>query len=100
MSVLFSKDDKKSEMIVTCRCGCDDAAHFTIWTDGDCEMYSMISYMNGNFYSDQTKTVWKVVHDKFKRIWAIVRNKDYYYSDIVMDKDEWVKFKEFVNSID
>lgn len=98
--ILFGKDDTKHEMIVTCRCGCDQAAHFTIWNDGDYDMYSMISYMNGNFYSEQNRTVWRIIRDKFKRIWAIIRNKDYYYSDIVMDKEEWEQFKEFINSIE
>lgn len=98
MSIFMNKD--KTELIVTCGCGggagCGDAAHIKInFDDHD---YAFISYMNGNFYKDQDgalRTLWW----KLKKIWAIIRNKDHYYSDIVMNKEEFETFREYVNSI-
>lgn len=96
MAVLFKKNGERSEMVVTCRCGCDDAAHITINHDDD-DWHSIISYMNGSFYADQNKSICGVIRDKLKRIWAIIRNKDYYYSDVLMNKEEWEQFKAFIN---
>lgn len=49
MSVLRTEDGK--ELILTCRCGCDDGIHFKI--DKDFEDYMYMTYTNGNFYRDQ-----------------------------------------------
>ena len=35
--------------------------------------------------------------EKLKKIWAIISNKDFYYSDIVLTKDDFKEFKEWVN---
>lgn len=35
--------------------------------------------------------------EKLKKIWAIICNKDFYYSDIVLTKDDFKEFKEWVN---
>ena len=93
MSVLLSKD--KKEMIVNCNCGCEEAAHIRIDHD-DYDYYAIWTYTNGHFYSDQYG-VWNSIKEKCKKIWAIIRNNDYYYSDIVMNKDEFEQFKEFIN---
>ncbi len=95
MSVLMNKD--KTEVIVTCRCGCDEAIHIII--DKDDYTYAFVSYMNGNFYKDQYGA-FDILKKKFKKIWAIIKNKDYYYSDIIMNKEEFKVFKEYVNSIE
>ena len=87
MSVLFNKD--KNELIVNCRCGCEDSVHIRIDTE-DPDWYAFMTYMNGSFYTG--------ISDKLKKIWAIIRNKDYYYSDICMTKEEFEEFKAFVNS--
>lgn len=57
--------------------------------DGD---YAFLSYTNGNFYTQQ-----RPFFEKLKKIWAIIWNKDFYYSDIVLTKDDFKEFKEWVN---
>lgn len=55
---------------------------------------------NGNFYTGQGETVFRVIRKKLEKIWAIIRNKDFYYSDILMTKDEFNEFREYINSIE
>lgn len=94
MAVIIS-DDKK-DLIVSCGCGCEDTFHIKVnFNDG--EDYSFLTYMNGSFYRDQRDTIIEVIRKKLKKIWAIIRNKDYYYSDIIMDKEEFNKLKEWIN---
>jgi len=94
MSILFNKD--RSEMIVSCKCGCEDSVHIRIDKD-DPDTFAIVTYLNGNFYSEQNEKVFRIIGEKLKKIWAIIRNKDYYYSDILMSKSEWEEFVEFVN---
>lgn len=96
MAVLFNKD--RNELIVSCKCGCEDSVHMRIDTN-DYDYYAIWTYMNGNFYTDQNSTVFRTIGKKLKKIWAIIRNKDYYYSDVVMNKKEFTEFVEFVNSV-
>lgn len=96
MSVLMNKD--KTELIVTCKCGCDAACHITIEKDGR-DTYTIVSFMNGNFYTDQYGGL-DLLKEKLKKIWAIIRNKDYYYADVVMNEEDFKVFKEYVNSIE
>lgn len=95
MAVLKSKDEKN--LVVTCKCGCDEAVRLQIDKE-DYDYYCMVSFMNGNFYAEQYGCL-QVFCKKIKKIWAIIRNKDYYYSDIIMTKDEFEEFKEYINSI-
>lgn len=90
MAVL--KNTKDNELIITCHCGCDDSVHISVedFPDGG---YAFMTYMNGNFYSEQKHPF----IEKIKKIWAIIRNKDYFYSDIVMTKEEFDEFAKWVN---
>nr|DAQ99722.1 MAG TPA: hypothetical protein [Caudoviricetes sp.] len=85
------KNFKDDELIVSCECGCDEGIHFKIYDykDGD---YAFLTYTNGNFYTQQRRSL-----KKLKKIWAIIWNKDFYYSDVVMTKDDFKEFKEWVN---
>ena len=83
MSVMIS--DNKKELIVNCRCGCEDTIHIRVFDkDKDADYYAIQTYMSGNWYRDQEDTVIRCVRRKLKKIWAIIRNKDYYYSDVLM----------------
>lgn len=95
MAVLKSKDDK--ELVITCDCGCDNGIHFKVDRDDETDMYCIMAFMNGNFYRDQNEKILSVIMKKLKKIWAIVRNKDYYYSDIIVNKQEYEEFKEYIN---
>lgn len=96
MAALKSKDG--TEIIVDCCCGCCDGIRFKIFNDED-EIYCFVTYTNGSFYREQDDSIWRVIRKKVKKIWAIIRNKDYYYSDIVLTKDEFEEFKEYINDI-
>ena len=95
MAVLKSKDDKG--LLLDCYCSCDMGIRLRIEKDDTC--YCMITYTNGNFYTEQGETVCKVIRKKFRKIWAIIRNKDFYYSDIVMTRDEFAEFKAYINGL-
>ena len=96
MAVLKSKDGK--EMLVDCNCGCDAGIRFRI-DKYDSDYYCIMTYTNGAFYRDQDDTLLKALRKKLKKIWAIIRNKDFYYADVLMTKDEFNEFREYINSI-
>lgn len=96
MAVLKNKDN--TEFLVDCNCGCNDGVRFRIDKD-DFDYYCFMSYTNGNFYRDQDETLWKVFCKKLKKIWAIIRNKDFYYAEVMMNKDEFNEFKEYINNL-
>ena len=89
MTVLKSKNE--NELILSCKCGCDEGIRVKI--DIDDEDYCYQTYISGNFYKEQGTFV-----DKLRKIWAIIRNKDFYYSEIILTKDEWEEYKEWINS--
>ena len=96
MAVLTSKDEK--DLIVTCKCGCGDSVHLVI-DKSDEDLYSIMMFMNGSFASEQDKTFLNVFTEKVKKVWAIIRNKDFYYAEIMMNKDEFYEFKEYINNL-
>lgn len=81
------------ELIISCKCGCDDSIHFTV-DHHDNEGYCFMTFTNGNFYSEQKHPF----VEKVKKIWAIIRNKDYYYSDICMSRYDFEQFKNWIVS--
>ena len=51
MSVMIS-DDKK-DLIVTCKCGCQDSIHIKVNDeDKDADYYAIQTYMSGNWYRE------------------------------------------------
>ena len=96
MAVMIS-DDKK-ELIVTCKCGCQDTVYIKVNNeDKEFDYYAIQTYMNGNWYRDQDDRVLRSIGRKLKKIWAIIRNKDYYYSDVLMSREDFQKYKEYIN---
>lgn len=73
MAVLKASDN--SEMIISCKCGCDDGLRIKI--EKDEEDYCFMTYLSGNWYKEQAGFI-----KKLKKIWAIIRNKDFYYSEL------------------
>lgn len=95
MSVLMT--DNKKELIVNCKCGCDAGFHIRVDdSDKDYDYYAIMSYTNGNFYTEQYG-MFSVMCKKAKKIWAIIRNKDFYYSDVAMSKADFKVFKDYIN---
>lgn len=96
MAVMISED--KKELIVACKCGCQDAIHIKVDDeDKDADYYAIQTYMNGNWYRDQDNRIFRVIGRKLKKIWAIIWNKDYYYSDVLMSCEDFKRFKEYIN---
>lgn len=91
MAVFTAMDGK--EMILSCKCGCDEGIRVRIDRDEDC--YSYITYLSGNWYKEQG-----CFRDKLRKIWAILRNKDYCYSEVILEQKEWESFKEWINKVD
>ena len=95
MALLFDKENQ--ELIVTCDCGCEEAIHIKIDVDEEINLVAFLSYMNGKFYN--SNSCWETIKNKCKKIWAIIRNKDYYYSDVLFTIEEFLEFREYLNSI-
>lgn len=96
MAVMIS-DDKK-ELIITCKCGCQDTIHIKVDDeDKEADHYAIQTYMNGNWYRDQDDRVLRCIGRKLEKILAIIRNKDYYYSDVLMSCEDFRKYKEYIN---
>ena len=93
MAVLKTKDE--TELIVSCKCGCEDGIHLRVDKDDD-DWYAIMTYINGNFYRDQSN-IFHTLKNKIRKIWAIICNKDYYYSDVNMSKKEYQEFKDYIN---
>ncbi len=93
MAVLTNFEE--DELVVNCSCGCDEGVHIKLDYDKDFDDYALMAFTNGNFYKEQGHTISK----KLKKIWAIIRNKDFYYADICMTKEDFRRFKEWVNRV-
>jgi hypothetical protein len=89
MAVLKNKDG--NELILSCICSCDDGLRVKI-DNSDEVSYCYQTYISGNWYKEQGS-----FKDKLKKICAIIRNKDYYYSEIILNKEQWEEYKEWVN---
>lgn len=94
MAVMKSKDGKN--LMVDCNCGCDEGLRIRI-NDFDEETYAIITYTSGNFYKEQNYSAWQIFKLKCKKIWRILRGKDFYYSEILVSKEEYNELKEFIN---
>lgn len=83
---------KENEYVTFCKCGCNDGVVLKFDTEDD-EL--SLQFVSDNFYMIQKKGKMSF-REKMKRIWYIIIGKEYCYFDILIDKDELQKFKEFV----
>ena len=95
MAIMKSKDGKN--LMVDCHCGCDEGLRIRI-RDFDEETYAIVTYTSGNFYKEQNYSWWKIFKLKCKKIWRIIRGKDFYYSEILLSKEEYNELKDFLNN--
>lgn len=96
MSIMISEN--KEELIVTCECGCDNAIHIRInGDDKEDDCYAIQTYMNGNWYRDQENSVFRCIVRKLKKIWSIIRNKDFHYSEILISREDFQRYKDYIN---
>lgn len=100
MSVILGTTENTKELIVSCRDGCDNGIRIKIDHDiiegTDYEDYAFLTYQSGNWYREQGG-VFRCLAEKCKKIWKIIRNKDFYYSEICMSKEDFKRFKEYIN---
>ena len=83
---------KENEYVTFCKCGCGDGVVLKFDTEDD-EL--SLQFVSDNFYVMQKKGKMSF-REKIKRIWYIITGKEYCYFDILIDKDELQKLKEFV----
>ena len=94
MAVLHSYDNR--ELVINCRCGCDEGIHFSVEKDKHTkDIYCIAAFTNGNFYSEQGFGFIK----KLRKIIAIIFNKDFYYSDIVISGNDLKEFQKWISQI-
>lgn len=86
------------EIYADCHCGCDNGLRIRIEKD-DFEEYCFCTYTLGNFYTMQSSFTTRL-KTKLKKILAIIRNKDFRYSEIIMSKEEFDKFRDALNKVD
>lgn len=92
MAVL--KNFENDELIVSCKCGCNDGIHIKINKEEDETDRAFVAFTNGNFYREQSSSFIK----KLQKIWTIIANKDFYYSDVVMTEKDFEQFTNWVVS--
>ena len=90
-------ETENHEIYADCHCGCDNGLRIRIEKDNFGE-YCFCSYTSGNFYAMQSYFTTRL-KTKLKKIWAIIRNKDFYYSEIIMSKEEFDKFRKALNKV-
>lgn len=91
-TALLFKNFKDDELIISCKCGCDEGIHFAICDYKDRD-YAFVTHTSGNYYREQCS-----FREKLKKIWAIIRNKDYYYSEVCMDKNDFKQLHQKAGS--
>lgn len=94
MSVFFTKD--KQELIVTCNCGCEEAFHLKVNRDEEDDFYSVLYFMKSNFDTEYAASPWRAFKIKMRKIRCILRNKDYYYSDVILTKEDFAELKRYL----
>ena len=77
-------ETENHEIYADCHCGCDNGLRIRIEKDNFGE-YCFCSYTSGNFYAMQS--------------YFTIRNKDFYYSEIIMSKEEFDKFRKALNKV-
>lgn len=86
------KNAEGNKLFIDCKCGCGDSMRLVVNKYDDDE-YAIMTKME-NCKKD---SIWWMICKKFEKIWAIIRNKDYYYNDIMMTKEDYETFKEYIN---
>ena len=89
--------EDKTNLILDCKCGCDDAIKFKVDADADIIMFATL--LTSKFYSKQENFIRRFA-DKVKRIWGVIRNKDYCYGEVVLTKEDFRAFKNYINQFD
>ena len=82
--MLFFNEDK-SELIATCKCGCDEGIHIRL-DDELHKDYNLDEYCYQSYIKNDDTVGYKggKLKTKFKKIWSVITEKDYYYSDVIM----------------
>lgn len=96
MGILKSNNNK--DLIATCGCHCEESIFLRIepLDDANDTDYCFLSYMNGKFFQDQY-SCWRTFKNKIKKIWSILRNKDFYYSDIILTKEDLLLLRDYID---
>lgn len=82
----------KNEYVAFCNCGCGNGMVLKFDKEDDELSLQLVS---DNFYTMQSKNRMSL-REKIKRIWYIIRGKEYCYFDLIIAKDELMRFKGFI----
>ena len=92
-SVLSNKEG--TDFAISCDCGCKN----TIRIEKNIYDEVGISFLTDNYYNKQ-QTIWSIIKEKFEKIKCILTNKDYYYFEIILTKDQFNEFREYIDRLD
>ena len=86
MAVFMTED--KTNLILDCKCGCDDAIKFKVdLEDADADIIMFATLLTSKFYSKQENFIRRFA-DKVKE-YGVIRNKDYCYGEVVLTKEDF-----------
>lgn len=80
----YKRWKKEQDFYFYCTCGCNNGVVIKTETEGDEVCLSLVS---DTFYSNQ-RGFFALLMEKLRRIWCIIRNNEYYYFDIILDKQQ------------
>lgn len=91
------KTENCNSLIVNCSCRCGDGLEFTISNFNNVAEV----WMTQTTYSWNTEntTFWNRFKLKLKRLWSVLCNREYYYTEIILSKDDFSTFVEYVNEM-
>lgn len=92
-SVLSNKEG--TEFAISCDCGCKN----TIRIEKNIYDEVGISFLTDNYYNKQ-QTIWSIIKEKFQKIKCILTNKDFYHFEIILTKDQFHEFREYIDRLD
>lgn len=98
MSVYTTKDS--NDIYMNCHCGCGQGLKVIVEKDNFDDSYVFIEFFSSNFYHTQDMSILNVIKTKLKKIWYIIRNKDYCYSEILLTKVDFDKFRNALNKVE
>lgn len=90
MAVLMSED--KKDIIFTCACHCNNSCRITL-DEWDGNTFAYMVYSCASHFREHNNR-----RRKAKKIWQILKGEDYCYTDLILTKEDWIVFKDWVNA--
>ena len=85
--------NKEYKFFLPCDCGCSIVGFYKGEED---EMFVM--QYSASFYAKQPKAFQRI-KNVFKFLMCLMKGKDYDFYDMVISQEDFLRFKEFINTI-